>query len=110
MINLMLPREYRYKRHHVMLVAVFPGFSEKTQNVNRLFEPLARDLLINWESTPAPGEPVQYVAVAAVSCDSPACRKAGGMGAINGTCGCLVCMKRYPWHLNANGNARGSGM
>jgi hypothetical protein len=29
MINLMLPREYRYKRHNVMLVAMFPGFSEK---------------------------------------------------------------------------------
>jgi hypothetical protein len=107
MINLMLPREYRYKRHNVMLVAVFPGFSEKEQNVSRLLEPLARDLLLNWESTPALDDPVQHVAIAAVSCDSPACRKAGGMGFINGSCGCLVCMKRYHYEENDDGNHQG---
>jgi hypothetical protein len=44
-VNLCTPREHRYKKSNVMLIAVFPGTSEKSLRVDRLLEPLVRDLL-----------------------------------------------------------------
>jgi hypothetical protein len=43
-VNMCLPRAIRYKPHNVMLVAVFPGTSEKKLRCDRLLEPLVHDL------------------------------------------------------------------
>jgi hypothetical protein len=103
-VNLCTPREHRYKKSNVMLIAVFPGTSEKSLRVDRLLEPLVRDLLASWHSNPALTDPVQRVAVAYVAADSPAVRKVGGFGTISGTAGCLVCHKKYARYVNHNGN------
>jgi hypothetical protein len=104
MVNLCIPRAQRYKRHNVMLVAVLPGLSEKELRCDRLLEPLARDLLANWNSEPDAADPVQRVALAYITSDAPALRKFSGFGAITSSAGCLCCHKIYARYINANGH------
>jgi hypothetical protein len=104
MANLCIPRAQRYKRHNVMLIAVFPGTSEKKQRCDRLLEPLARDLCRSWDSEPDIADPVQRLALAYISADAPAVRKFAGFGVVTGSAGCLCCHKIYSRYVNANGN------
>jgi hypothetical protein len=97
-----LPREERYKRENVIVVAIVPGASKreaKKQSLEPYLTPLVRELQQLWRQGLAievDGQlEVKRAAVIQVTADAPAIRKLVGFGGLAGICGCHKCERKF---------------
>lgn len=80
-----LPREMRFKRTNVILVALIPGPSEPTHDINSLLDPLVNELSSLWAGVTmeihngsSVVKEVVWCALLCCACDLPAGRKVCG--------------------------------
>ena len=92
-----LPREIRYKRENVILVATLPDNSKHVDTTSRLVLPMVKELLHLWENGEElfPGGPKFSAALLQVTADLPAGRVVSGLLAHNAHAGCSRCNKKF---------------
>ena len=97
-----LPRTVRFKRENVILVALIPGPSEPSHDINTLLDPLVDELISLWEgvtmdinngSSVVKG--VVRCALLCCACDLPAGRKVCGFLSHSASLGCSKCLKSF---------------
>mgnify|MGYP002803532383 CR=1 FL=1 len=97
-----LPRNERYKRENILLLALIEG--EPKHDMNTILKPIVDELITLWKghrfwiklkST------LVRVALLCVACDIPAARKVAGFLSHNARLGCSRCLKEFP--VNAFG-------
>ena len=97
LVILNLPREIRYKRENVILVASLPDNSKHVDTTSRLVLPMVKELLHLWENGEElfPGGPKFSAALLQVTADLPAGRVVSGLLAHNANFGCSRCDKKF---------------
>ena len=94
-----LPRTVRFKRENVILVALIPGPSEPSHDINTLLDPLVDELINLWEGvTMEINNGVKEVvrcALLCCACDLPAGRKVCGFLSHSASLGCSKCLKSF---------------
>jgi hypothetical protein len=101
--NYNLPREVRYKRENVILVAVLPKMgSTKSKLMNQILKPFVNEMKQLYEEgvnikTPSRTRHGRLVKVMllCVACDTPAARAVCGFPGIRAYMGCTRCKKRF---------------
>ena len=97
-----LPRNERYKRENILLLALIEG--EPKHDMNAILKPIVDELITLWEGHRF-WIKLKYtfvlVALLCVACDIPAARKVAGFLSHNARFGCSRCFKVFP--VNAFG-------
>ena len=108
LVILNLPREIRYKRENVILVATLPDNSKHVDTTSRLVLPMVKELLHLWHNGEElyPGGPKFSAALLQVTADLPAGRVVSGLLAHNAHAGCSRCNKKFQ-KKNADGSRFG---
>ena len=109
-----LPRSYRYKSENVIIIGIIPGQREPKLHVNSFLGPFVSELLQlktgQWFSTPV-GNQFVKCAIAGLSSDIPATRKAAGFVGHGAKKACSRCLKDFPRigdHIDCSGFNRSS--
>ena len=97
-----LPRAKRFKRTNVILVALIPGPSEPTHDINTLLDPLVNELSSLWEGVTmeihngaSVVKETVRCALLCCACDLPAGRKVCGFLSHSASLGCSKCLKSF---------------
>ena len=97
-----LPRTMRFKRRNVILVALIPGPSEPTHDINTLLAPLVKELTTLWAGIvmevhdgSSVVKEVVRCALLCCACDLPAGRKVCGFLGHSASLGCSKCLKSF---------------
>ena len=97
-----LPRAVRFKRENVILVALIPGPSEPSHDINTLLDPLVDELSQLWEGVTmeiktglSVVKEVVRCALLCCACDLPAGRKVCGFLSHSASLGCSKCLKSF---------------
>jgi hypothetical protein len=92
-----LPREERYKRENILLLALIEG--EPKHNLNSVLKPIVDELLTLWNGHRF-WINLKYtlvrVALLCIACDIPATRKVACFMNHPAILGCSRCLKRFP--------------
>ena len=97
-----LPRALRLKRTNVILVALIPGPSEPTHDINTLLDPLVNALSTLWKGITMDihigslvVKEIVQCALLCCACDLPAGRKVCGFLSHSASLGCSKCLKLF---------------
>ena len=97
-----LPRNLRFKRENVILLALIPGPSEPAHDINAILDPMVRELTKLWEGVEMEVhngtsviKEVVRCALLCCACDLPAGRKVCGFLGHSASLGCSKCLKPF---------------
>ena len=90
-----LPRAVRFKRENIIVVALIPGPTEPSKNINTYLNPLVSELRTLWNGvsfdTCDCGTQMIRCALLCIGCDLPAGRKVCGFLSYSANLGCSRC-------------------
>jgi len=90
-----LPRAIRFKRENIIVVALIPGPTEPSKNINTYLNPLVSELRTLWNGvsfdTCDCGTQMICCALLCIGCDLPAGRKVCGFLSYSANLGCSRC-------------------
>ena len=97
-----LPRQMRFKRTNIILVALIPGPSEPKHDINSLLGPLVNELSTLWagitmeiHNGSSVVKEIVRCALLCCACDLPAGRKVCGFLSHSASFGCSKCLKSF---------------
>ena len=97
-----LPRQIRYRRENVIIVAIIPGQKEPKLTMNSFLQPLVDELQEFWSGVlvTCSKHPLKSLLIRAAliycTCDIPATRKLCGFVSHSASLGCSKCLKKFP--------------
>ena len=92
-----LPREERYKRENIVLLALIEG--EPKHDLNAVFKPIVDEFMSLWTGSwfwIKLKRMFARVALLCIACDVPAARKVAGFLSHNVRLGCSRCLNEFP--------------
>ena len=99
LVILNLPRDIRYKRENIILVATLPDSSEHVGTTSRLVLPMVQQLIRLWdgeeEVIPGSGGEKMRAALLQITADLPAGRVVSGLLSCSAQAGCSRCKKKF---------------